>query len=75
MRRIMAVLNFDENENLWTSVDAPPLFNPSASLGQIILRALKMHGSRVAQVIFDKLNFETFPGRLFSDNFWLHDID
>lgn len=61
----MAVLNFDENEKFWTSVDAPPLFNPSASLGQIILHALKTNGTRVAQVSFDEPNFQTFRGRIF----------
>lgn len=42
--------NFDEKTKLWTGADVPPLFNPNISIAQVLLRMLKIHGSKIAQV-------------------------
>lgn len=41
---------FDEKTKLWTGADVPPLFNPNISIAQVLLRMLKIHGSKIAQV-------------------------
>lgn len=41
---------FDEKEKLWSSDQSPSVFNPNASLGQLMLYALQAHATRVAQV-------------------------
>lgn len=43
---------FDENTKTWSG---PPLpqFNPNESLAVVLLRAMKMHGSKIAQVFMN----------------------
>lgn len=41
---------YDAEKKLWRGNDLPPLFNPEISVGQAILKALEIHGSKIAQV-------------------------
>lgn len=53
--------NFDEKTKLWTGADVPPLFNPNISIAQVLLRMLKIHGSKIAQVRpFKSIQFSCF---------------
>lgn len=44
---------FVEEEKLWKGPDLPPIFHPKASVGQIVLRALQIHGNKCAQISDD----------------------
>lgn len=44
---------FDEKTKLWKGLDLPPLYNPKASVGQILLNALSLNGSKIAQISDD----------------------
>lgn len=46
---------YDPKEKIWTGTPIQPLFNPNASVGHVILKALQMHGKKVAQVILNSL--------------------
>lgn len=46
---------YDEQQKLWSGADLPPLYNPEASIGQVILHALCVHGRKIAQVIGEKM--------------------
>lgn len=41
---------FDAEKNLWKGVATVPLYNPKASLGQVLLKAFTVFGSNIAQV-------------------------
>lgn len=43
--------NFDERQKLWSGHNSPPLYNPEVSFGKVIYHALRVHGTKVAQVI------------------------
>lgn len=43
---------FDRGNKIWNGVKTPPLLNPKISLGQVLMRSLVHHGSKVAQVVF-----------------------
>lgn len=48
---------FDENTKTWSGPPLPP-FNPNESLAVVLLRAMKIHGSKVAQVFMNNnLNY------------------
>lgn len=44
---------FDDQNKLWSSCDAPSVFNPNISISYILLRSLKLNGSKIAQVKFN----------------------
>lgn len=41
---------YDAENRLWSGYDLPPLFNPNISLGQVLQKFMKAHGSKLAQV-------------------------
>lgn len=41
---------FDENTMLWSGADVPHLYNANISIAQVLLRSMKMFGSKIAQV-------------------------
>lgn len=51
---------FDKNNKLWKGHDVPPLYNPEISIAQVLLKAMKINGTKIAQVItnFLRRNFE-----------------
>lgn len=49
---------FDEETKLWSGADIPPLYNPNISIGQVLMRSLKLFGSKIAQVRIDFLYTE-----------------
>lgn len=46
----MVRVKFDEKRKLWTSCDAPFVYNPNISFGHLLLRSLEMYEPRIAQV-------------------------
>lgn len=55
---------YDEKAKEWRGFDLPPLYNPKVSLAQVLLDALTIYRSKIAQVIFEKkkicvINFQT----------------
>lgn len=43
---------FDAEEKLWSGVDMPPVYtDPTISLGHVLLRAMKLNPTKVAQVL------------------------
>lgn len=43
-------VKFDEKNQTWDGCDIPSVFNPNVSLGNILLKSLALHGSKIAQV-------------------------
>lgn len=43
---------YDESKKQWSGPKTKSIFNPHTSLGSVILNALEVNGSKVAQVIF-----------------------
>lgn len=43
---------YDENTKLWSGSTNAPLYNPNISIAHFVLRYLRLHGSRTAQVSF-----------------------
>lgn len=41
---------FDSEKKVWKGEDSLPLYNPQASLGEVLLKAFTIFGSNVAQV-------------------------
>lgn len=46
----MNTTHYDAEKKLWRGNDSPSLFNPEISVGQALLKALEVHGSKIAQV-------------------------
>ncbi len=42
---------FDKNNKLWKGHDVPPLYNPEISIAQVLLKAMKINGTEIAQVM------------------------
>lgn len=43
-------IKFDKENKIWDGRDVPQVFNPNVSLGNILLKSLALHGSKIAQV-------------------------
>ncbi|KAG4069747.1 hypothetical protein HA402_003188 [Bradysia odoriphaga] len=44
---------FEKDEKLWKGYDIPPLYNPTISIAQVLLNAMKINGPKVAQISDD----------------------
>ncbi|XP_055299806.1 probable 4-coumarate--CoA ligase 1 isoform X2 [Sitodiplosis mosellana] len=44
---------FDSKANLWRGFNRPQLYNPNINIAQALLRAMKLHGSKIAQISDD----------------------
>lgn len=44
-------VKYDEIKKNWSSDDAPSVFNPNVSLGQVLLRSMDLCGPKMSQVI------------------------
>lgn len=42
--------HFDEQSKLWSGAAIPQLFNTKVSIAQVLLRSMKIYGSKIAQV-------------------------
>lgn len=49
--KVMFRTHYDEKQKLWSGCKFPSLYNPTISIGHMILSALKIHSSKIAQVI------------------------
>lgn len=47
---------FDSSKKVWKGEDSLPLYNPQASLGEVLLKAFTIFGSNVAQVTTLSIN-------------------
>lgn len=45
-------VEFDEANKLWKSHGPPQVYDPSVSLGNVLLRSMELQGSKIAQVSF-----------------------
>lgn len=43
-------VEFDRMNKVWKSYGPPQIYDPSISLGEILLRSMELHGSKIAQV-------------------------
>lgn len=46
----MLSTKFDATAKLWKGKNVTPFYNPKVSVGQVVLRALAVNGSKVSQV-------------------------
>lgn len=46
----MFLTKFDEATKLWSGADVPPIYNPNINCAHAILNAMKLNGSKVAEV-------------------------
>lgn len=45
---------YDEKRKQWSGIKARPLYNPNATIGEVLLKAMQVNGPKIAQVIFIK---------------------
>lgn len=42
---------YDEKRKQWSGIKARPLYNPNATIGEVLLKAMQVNGPKIAQVI------------------------
>lgn len=59
---------YDKQRTQWSGIKRRPLFNPEASLGEVLLKAMQVNGPKIAQVSFERqIMWNSFQCRFYFD--------